>query len=646
MRQASFAIAAAALALASLGARPARAQDDPGLEWARAEIKRAPPPDDVESIYWPARGTSRVLRPCKAICKRSWYLSAGALPVEELAKRPLYRVTPMPAHVTSAASAASAPAAPTPPAPDDGRDRLGGATPAPIDLTALVRGYATTVPAAGPDSGTHSRNATGAAEDALQAVGQVVVDRASSAALERVRDKIVEGLRCGVRASGPAHFGRTCAVLDSLRLSDVAQHGHVLLDALLRDAMAQALPEPLGDARPAVELLTGVLLPEVPRLLEGRVGRGAEVSAHRIVEAAMAELKRAGVRERLVATGGASRGQAAVSLAALGVAQCTQFASSPGASLARCPIDDFVRRAAGDTVTDGAVLTRAHELARQLLDAMTLQNGDGAGAWRERASSATAAIFGAACLSIDGSPELRGCPPAHVIGPAPTTLERLALARFLANAAIDGDPNALVVAALAAHQIASRGAADRPTKRALRLTGALLQYTRTYTDRKLDGAGAREQRVRLLEELSEEMSNRNERDGDAIWSLGGSLRLVGGARFGVDSDRTALYGPVGLPLGLGFQTVAENGFGLHLELSAFDLGQYVSFEEGGAVRKPELADAIAPSLTLGAAFGKSVPFVLGPTVGYSPQFTFSDGRRGALNFGLALGLYVPLLDLN
>ncbi|MCU0683798.1 MAG: hypothetical protein MUF34_16420, partial [Polyangiaceae bacterium] len=574
-------------------------------------------------------------------------------PVEELAKRPLYKVTPLPAHVAAASAAtpaaptpSSSPASPTSPSPDDGRERLGGASSS-IDLTALVRGYATTVPAASPDSGAQSRHATGAAEDALQAVGQVVVDRASSAALERVRGKIVEGLRCGAaRASGPARFGRTCAVLDSLRLSDVAQHGHVLLDALLRDAMAQALPETLGDARPAVELLTGVLLPEVPRLLEGRVSRGAEVSAHRLVETAMADLKRVGARERLTATGGAARGQAAVALAALGVAQCTQIASSPGASLARCPIDDFVRRAASDTVADGAVLTRAHELARQLLDAMTLQNGDGAGAWRERASSATAAIFGVACLSLDTSPELRGCPPAHALGAAPTTLERLALARFLANAAIDGDPNALVVAALAAHQIASRGAADRPAKRALRLTGALLQYTRTYTDRKLDGAGAREQRVRLLEELSEEVSNRNERDGDAIWSLGGSLRLVGGARFGVDSDRTALYGPVGLPLGLGFQTVAENGFGLHLELSAFDLGQYVSFEEGGAVRKPELADALAPSLTLGAAFGKSVPFVLGPTVGYSPQFTFSDGRRGALNFGLALGIYVPLLDLN
>ncbi|HEU4536027.1 MAG TPA: hypothetical protein VFS00_18005, partial [Polyangiaceae bacterium] len=528
----------------------------------------------------------------------------------------------------------------------DERDRPGAAGAA-VDLTALVRGYAAIVPASGPDAGAQSRAAAGAAEDALQAVGQVVVDRASSAALERVRDKIVEGLRCRApRAPGAPRFDRACQVLDALRLQDLAQHGHVLLDALLRDAMAQALPEAPGDARPALELLTGTLLPEVPRLLEGRVGRGAEVVAHRVVEAAMADLRRTGVRERLAATGGAGRGKAAIALASLAVAQCTQAASGPGASLARCPVGDFVRRAAGETVADAAVLARAHELARALLDATTLQTEGGAGAWRERASSATAAAFGVACLSVDASPELRGCPPSLAPGPAPTPLERLALARALANAAVDGDPNALVVAALAAHEVAARGAADRPTKRALRLAGALLQYTRTYADRKLDGAGAREQRARLLEDLADEMSNRNERDGDAIWSLGGSLRLVGGARFGVDSDRTALYGPVGLPLGLGFQTVAESGFGLHLELSAFDLGQYVSFEEGGAVRRPELADALAPSLTLGAAFGKGVPFIIGPTVGYSPQFAFSDGRRGALNFGLAFGVYVPLLDLN
>jgi hypothetical protein len=626
MRRAPFA-PAAALALASFFAPPAAAQDDAALAWARAEVKRAPPPADVESLYWPARGAPVVLRPCRAACKRSWHLAAGPLSPEELSKRPVYKITPVPAR----AGVAAPPAAAAPP------DR-----PPLLTLDELVRDYPTAAPV--PGGVAQSLGASELAADALQAVGQVVVGRASRAALELVRDKIAEGLRCtaGADAGGPTRFPRTCAVVGALRLQDLEQRGHVLLDALFRDALEQALSGTPAEAQAALEPLMLTLVPEVSRLLGGHAGRGAEVVAHRIIESAMTDLKRVGARQRLVLTsGGTSRGWSAVALAALAHAQCAARAGTHGAllSLSHCPVDDYVRGAAAEAgLDDAAVLTRGHELARLLLDAMTLQQNDAA-AFRERAGSAASAAFVATCLGIDASAELKGCPPSHELGPSPSALGRLALARFLTNAAIDGDPNALVVAAVAA----SRDRADRRTKRALRLLGGLLQYTATYDDR---GPGGHERRVRLLEDLSDEMSSREERAGDAVWSLGGSLRVGGGARFGVDSKSMAFYGPLSLPLGVGLQTVPERGFGLHVEVSAFDLGQYLSFEEGGRVRKPELADALAPSLMVGAALGKSMPVIVGATVGYSPQFAFSDKQRGAINVGLALGLYVPLLDLN
>jgi hypothetical protein len=639
MKRPAAAIAAAtALVLTSLVA-PAAAEEDPGLEWARAEVKRSPPPDDVEALYWPARGAPRVLRTCRGACRRSWHLAAGALPPEDLAKRPVYKVTPVPAQLAAAPAGAPAGEIERPPAAAAGAP----------DLDAVVRAYATAVPASATGA-AQSLTAAGLADEALRAAGQVVVDRASSAALERVRDKIADGLRCAEPgAPRTGRFDRTCRVVASLRVQDLAQHGQVLFNALLYDATAQALPALSGGARPPVDLLTRVLLPEVPRLLDGHVGRGAEVVASRLVEASLAELRREGVREWLRASSrGAARGRAAVALASLAYAQCGLAASQGGgaAPLAACPVDDFVRRtAAGGTVDDPSVLTQAHELARLLLDAVTLQ-AEGGGAWRERASSAAAAAFTVACLNVDASPELRGCPAAYTIGASPTTLERLGLARFLVNAALDGDPNAVVVAAIAAADASAPGAVDRRARRALRLVGALLQATRADAGQKVDPRGAAERRARLLEDLSAEMSNRAERAGDAIWSLGGSLRLAGGARFGVESDRTTFYGPLGLPLGLGLQTVAESGFGLHFELSAFDLGQYLTFEDGGKVRKPRAADALAPSMTLGAAFGKNVPFLIGPTLGYSPQFMFADGKRGSVNFGVAFGLYVPILDLN
>lgn len=139
------------------------------------------------------------------------------------------------------------------------------------------------------------------------------------------------------------------------------------------------------------------------------------------------------------------------------------------------------------------------------------------------------------------------------------------------------------------------------------------------------------------------MTNRNGRDPDHIVSVGGSLRVIGGAY--ARGQQSAFQGPVSLPIGFGFQSAGD--VGAHLDVGVVDLGRYVAFDGGGRVAKPDLAAVLSPSISGGIFFGKEFPFTVAATFGYAPHYQFAaEGERGAFTFGMSVGVYVPLLDLN
>lgn len=113
---------------------------------------------------------------------------------------------------------------------------------------------------------------------------------------------------------------------------------------------------------------------------------------------------------------------------------------------------------------------------------------------------------------------------------------------------------------------------------------------------------------------------------------------------------TAFWGPLSLPLGFGLDYLQErHRGGLHVEFSVLDLGQYLSWDQGGQVATPDLTDAFAPALTLAWYWGRETPMFVGVTGGYSPGFDFDrtdDELRGSWNVAATLGVYIPLLDLN
>jgi hypothetical protein len=187
-------------------------------------------------------------------------------------------------------------------------------------------------------------------------------------------------------------------------------------------------------------------------------------------------------------------------------------------------------------------------------------------------------------------------------------------------------------------------------QRALKVITALLQYAATYG--KDAGEQAQQDRRAILEAFTEEMTSREGRRGDTIFSLGGSLRLSPGVK--TNFEDIVIGGPVSLPLGLGLSHLAESegAPGFHMEISVFDLGQYASVDgvtgdDGVAGAEPELEDALAPSLRLGVQWGTDLPVILAASAGWVPHYEgFESAKNGALTASLNLGIYVPLFDVN
>lgn len=160
-----------------------------------------------------------------------------------------------------------------------------------------------------------------------------------------------------------------------------------------------------------------------------------------------------------------------------------------------------------------------------------------------------------------------------------------------------------------------------------------------------------------ISDLVGRMASRRERSSGVVWSIGGSLGLVAGYRGAlVDNQLKAITGARDgalaspLHLGLGFALDSYHGkhaHGAHVELTAFDLGQYIAFESSALqVGKPDIKAALAPGLKVGWRFlQRSTPVFLGVYTAIHP-FVRSTGGDMTVTVGGMLGIYIPFLDFN
>jgi hypothetical protein len=574
-------------------------------------------------------------------------------------------------------------------------------------------------PAFAPRSGLAGQ-ATGAAADAvgeaLQILGQIVVDRATQAAYVRLGKVIRAGLGCEREAESTAEGGRallrlkfpaTCEALATLRVQDLAMARTVLVRAMVSDLVAHALDGAglggLAAIAPAL-IGTSAAVPGQPATSAGSVrfasaampGRGlglartqapAGPAPRDAVVDSMRELVnpligaiistiadptrlRHGftarlVEEEIVSFAFAHKTETNKRLLPLVVAGAALFQCTTEFErhrLAECRISELVDNLDQTKQLDDRGKAVARSVARGMLAAISATEGTAADpAPRARLAAAVAGLFDGLCYALKEAT----CPPILDAG-APrgdAALVWLSAARGVIEAAVDEDTNRLIASVAAGIQaltdIASSSTEPMTPerRRALRLLAGVVQYASTYGPDKDDATDDQkhQQRTKILESLTADMTQRTDREGEWIFSFGGSFGLFGGRRF--RSGESIWSGPLSLSLGAAYQKVASPG--LHVEVGLVDLAQYLAFErEPGmsgeraiAVSEPELEDALSLSLKIGAQWGHDIPFFAAVAVGYSPFYEFvgADGatsKMGSLNAGIAIGAYVPLFDAN
>lgn len=569
----------------------------------------------------------------------------------------------------------------------------------------------------------HSSTADIAAE-AVQILGQIVVDRATQAAYKLISRKISEWLNCNIckeninNVLNPnCHFRAVCQVMGSLRLQDIAQASRVLGLALLQDLSLLVENELKSDpkARAGMRLLTQVSRRLLVQVVGGQTSFDAKEAALLVRDLVQEELaslstmvsgtslssprpsatppapvsrttgptKPASSSETAASTDGTSQtmvtttrtqvrlcpepgkeaGSQVIALAGTALLKCIVENEAESKGLQRCPVITHVDRIAAAACSKSqfspAQLSQARRLAVSFLAGLSDSSP------RQRLANTLDAAFEAMCLKIEGCELVLPQP-----GSRPTVGGSLALLRRGILAVLDQDTNTLVVVAIQGleYWLSSKlqGEASVAARRALRIVASLLQYAETYTSGSSSGASEadkaksvqamHERRTKILESLTQDMTSREGRNGDWIVGLGGTLRVTGGARFGLGEAKShySYLGPLGLQLGLGVQKVNQtNDGGLLLELNVLDLGQYLSFTEGGEVETPEFQYAFSPTLAVGYFWGTDVPVVLSAHVGITPYFVFAEADDSteevagfSFNLGASLGMYVPLLDFN
>ena len=482
--------------------------------------------------------------------------------------------------------------------------------------------------------------AQSAAEEAvaetLQVLGQIVADRASAKAYALIKTKLEAALAC---SGAGTLFPATCQVLKPLRIQELATSGDALQAALLSDIVTDLS----GQTAFTPEFMHILQSDVLPLVLHRREITPQAIAV--LVQDIVGVGIRAAVKDGTVSFCAAERYTRSLTLASLALLQCKAAvkAGENRASIVDCELGLLV-----DQLADGAKCDHDHRLSdderviahvfgSNLLAALTASPTTRPGT--VRAEHALTVFLDTACVKR----EQKLCAES-----ATNFAKAMLLTRDGIFAILERDSNALIAVGWKALPLAER-AIPSGAGRGLQVMGALIQYTETYGAAGKTDANAtlvndaHERRTKILESLTQEMTNRTGREEDSIWSLGGSLRASGGIR--TMRGETAFFGPLSLPLGLAFQGKGTIGF--HLELSPVDLGQYLSFDSGFKVAKPNVADALAPSVTTGIFFDKSFPIFLGISLGFSPQYRFTEnGRRGAFSVGLVAGVYVPLLDVN
>lgn len=484
------------------------------------------------------------------------------------------------------------------------------------------------------------------AVDALQAVGQVVLKKATRGAWGELKSRLERLADCEHTKT----LAGTCKALDSARIEDILVSPKFLLDAVVADLMAVV---GLRTSQPSTTSVIGLaalaasssaIIPtpsavssssnvEIPSPRE-LIARVVSTGKHGRLEGVLAETKAVVYAELRTWAGEICPSQSPADAVFWLVAKClgtakvdNTRANTAGTLYPSCAFDDYLKTCdfAGDRNATTNEVRRVAELAAGLFSndskLIAPTSVQFFFEWGKLAVPGDAAMLDGLEALFLGIVERDWIRAVHGMGAVADVI----------NAASCSDPKAC----------------PRIAKGFLQLMGAVGQFAETYQDAngKTDPAVAAAARQKVIEDLVTSMVDRTDREHGAVISVGGSLGLFGGQRY---NDNGSLWAfPVRLTLGAGLQTYWWKTWGLHASVEAFDLGQYVTYSKGDLnVDAPDLKSVIVAGGSLGVWFAnRETPVFAALHGSVSPFVRTSDGKL-TYELGVMLGIYVPLLDFN
>jgi hypothetical protein len=282
-----------------------------------------------------------------------------------------------------------------------------------------------------------------------------------------------------------------------------------------------------------------------------------------------------------------------------------------------------------------------------------------------RASDAINLVFELAALDLPGhKDELRDLKEVAigVLEGDWTRVTAAAVRRLAARFPAAGVGASVATADMRSGACAPATPEERARAHSLRMLLDLLagaaRYAASYAI--TDPAKASEARKDAIADLVSRMASRRERTYGAVWSLGGSLQLGAGCRgsfatagmYAEPCATGAWATPVRLALGFAVDTYhpwrgAAAGMGFHAEMTVFDLGQYVVFEDRTlTLTTPKVTAALSPGLTAGWRLGaRATPVFLGAFGAFTP-FVRTAADQMTFTLGGMIGVYIPFVDFN
>ncbi|WP_437576547.1 hypothetical protein [Sorangium sp. So ce887] len=505
------------------------------------------------------------------------------------------------------------------------------------------------------------------AAELLQILAEIAVDRARAKGFEIIRDRINNTLcridEQGMFIASPAEppkkrlLRKSCALLDTVRLNDIATQSQALQAALVSDLLTFAAQAPFKvviDAGGRSEALTtlAVLVEMITASLEihfhGGHIQATLPSPKLVIDQAIQMTWPFGKLDELTF-------KIAVQAARRCLAQNAEDCDL-SVQIETLLAKDYKKQIESSKLSSSELArlrTRAAALAELVVDAVSPASAGVSP--RDRWRLTLEVVGWLAQAVVDKEFHGKQSEQRELARAILENVQRLLLA------IVEEDlPTALSKGAdLVSNVCAQRCAPGDRTKVMIRVVTTIGAFAATYSGGGAPDKQLHDVRRRLIEDLVDQMTDRRGRDTDTIVSVGVNASFLA---TGIEAVRDAkgdlgsnsyMTPQLALPLGVAVDGGWYESFGWHVMTYPIDIGQFASYSTSEGINTPRWDTMLVAGFQAGLTLGHRTPAVFALDVHYAPTLfaqtsktLLRDRPGGALRVGLSIGYYVPFFDFN